>query len=193
MTEVKAEKHPRAGRSVGPGQGEVPFDLRILNAIRQIIRATDLDSRKLAAQHQITAPQLMCLMAVVELGSTTATDIAARIHLSTSTLVGVLERLEDKGLVQRARDPDDRRVLHVTATAAARDLVARTPFPLQYSLDRALGQMSEQERHEIATRMERLVQLMGAKAIKPAPMLEILAVSKHQKNGVPKRRDRAPG
>ena len=29
-------------------------DLRILNAIRQIIRAVDIDSRKLATEHKIT-------------------------------------------------------------------------------------------------------------------------------------------
>jgi DNA-binding MarR family transcriptional regulator len=170
----------------------LPHDLRILNAIRQIIRAADLDSRKLAADHQITAPQLVCLMAVVELGSTTATDIAKRIHLSESTLVGVLERLEDKMLIERARDEDDRRILHVTATAEARSLVARTPFPLQYALDRALNQLTEAERNRLAASMERLVELMGVREIKPAPMLEILAVSKRQKNGEGTRRQRSP-
>jgi DNA-binding MarR family transcriptional regulator len=171
----------RDGDTAPRHQGQ--HSLRILNAIRQIIRAADLDSRKLAAEHQITAPQLLCLMAIVELGTTTATDIAQRIHVSESTLVGVLERLEDKKLIERARGQDDRRVLHLTATSEARDLVASTPFPLQYSLDRALNQMSEKERHHTAACVERLVDLMGAGEIQPAPMLEILAVSQRQKGG----------
>ena len=37
-------------------QDQDGYGLRILNAIRQIIRAADLDSRQLAAHHQITAP-----------------------------------------------------------------------------------------------------------------------------------------
>jgi len=91
-------------------------DLRILNAIRQIIRAVDIDSRKLAAQHHVTGPQLMCLMAIVENGSITSTDVAARVHLDTSTLVGVLDRLEKKGLIRRERSHEDRRQVLLAAT-----------------------------------------------------------------------------
>jgi DNA-binding MarR family transcriptional regulator len=156
--------------------GSFRHDLRILNAIRQIIRAADIDSCKLAAQHQITSPQLMCLMAIVEKGSTTAIEIARRIHLSASTLVGVLDRLEAKGLIHRERNAEDRREIVVTPTAAGRDLVSKTPFPLQYSLAKALTQLSADEREHVAGWMERLVELMGAGEIDNGPMLEIVAL-----------------
>ena len=151
--------------------------LRILNAIRQMIRAADIDSRKLAAQHRITSPQLMCLMAVVEQGSTTAIEIARRIHLSASTLVGVLDRLEAKGLILRVRNAEDRREIAVTPTTAGCDLVSKTPFPLQYSLAKAMKQLSADERDHVAGWMERLVALMGAVEIDDGPMLEIVAMS----------------
>ena len=155
-------------------------DLRILNAIRQIIRAADIDSRKLAAEHDITAPQLMCLMAVVEKGTTTATDIATRIHLSESTLVGVLERLEGKGLIRRGRDAEDRRLVMVTPTDRGRALVSKMPFPLQFSLNKALKQLSAKEREAIAEWMERLVDLMGVRNVSAGPMLEIVTLGKRQ-------------
>ena len=155
-------------------------DLRILNAIRQIIRATDIDSRKLAAEYRITSPQLMCLLAVVEKGSITAIDISRRIHLSPSTLVGILDRLEAKGLIQRERNEDDRREITVRATEAGLKLASQTPFPLQYSLGKALSQLSEQERDEIARWMERLVELMGIREIDPSPMLEITVLGERQ-------------
>jgi DNA-binding MarR family transcriptional regulator len=167
-------------RRVGAEDDGSRYDLRILNAIRQIIRAADIDSRKLAAEHQITSPQLMCLLAAVERGSATATDIAARIHLSPSTLVGVLDRLEEKHLVRRARDVEDRRRVEVMPTDEGRALATETPFPLQYSLDKALKQLSRNEREHLAASMERLASLMGAKEIEPAPMLEIVAVRKRQ-------------
>ena len=155
-------------------------DLRILNAIRQMIRATDIDSRKLAAEHRITSPQLMCLLAVVEKGSITAIDISRRIHLSPSTLVGILDRPEAKGLIQRERNEDDRREITVRATETGLKLASQTPFPLQYSLGKALSQLSEQERDEIARWMERLVELMGISEIDPSPMLEITALGERQ-------------
>ena len=160
--------------------------LRILNAIRQMIRVTDIDSRRLAAEHGITSPQLMSLMAVAERGeATTAVEIAQRIHVSTSTLVGVLDRLEAKGLIRRQRNAEDRREVSIVATDAGRALVAKTPFPLQYSLGRALVKLSPQEREQMAQGMERLVELMGAKEMDAAPMLEIVALGGREREHPP--------
>jgi DNA-binding MarR family transcriptional regulator len=153
-------------------------DLRILNAIRQIIRAVDIDSRKLAAQHNVTGPQLMCLLAVVENGSITSTDVAGRVHLDPSTLVGVLDRLEKKGLVLRERSHEDRREVHLTATEAGRKLAARTPYPMQHTLGEKLRGISASEREQIARSMERLVSLVGADKLDSGPILEITSAAR---------------
>lgn len=157
--------------------------LRILNAIRQIIRAANLDSRQLAAKHQITAPQLVSLMAIAEKDPTTAIDVSRRVHLGASTMVGVLDRLEAKGLISRERGSEDRRQVWVRATDAGRELVAHTPFPLQYSLERAFGKMSHEEREQIATAVERLVQLMAVPGVDASPMLEIVGVHSAEEAG----------
>jgi DNA-binding MarR family transcriptional regulator len=183
MTETPRISPTGNGGLAACDQANTRQNLRLLNAIRQIIRAADVDSRKLAAEHQITAPQLMCLMAVVEKGAVTAADIARRIHLSPSTLVGVLDRLEAKGLVRRVRNAADRREVAVMPTDEGRALVAKTPFPLQYSLDRALAQLPEQEQEQMAISMERLADLMGAGSIDPMPMLEIITVHECQNRG----------
>jgi DNA-binding MarR family transcriptional regulator len=94
--------------------------------------------------------------------------------------VGILDRLESKGLVQRERNEKDRREIAITATQAGLKLASQTPFPLQYSLGNALSQLSEQERDEIARWMERLVELMGIREIDPSPMLEINALGERQ-------------
>jgi len=157
---------------------------RILDAIRQIIRAADLDSRQLASKHQITAPQLVSLMAIVEKEPTTAIDVSRRVHLAPSTMVGVLDRLEAKALITRERDSEDRRQVWVRATDAGRALVQTTPFPLQFSLERAFGKMTEAEREQTAAAMERLVQLMAvAPEIDASPMLEIVAVNARDEHG----------
>lgn len=156
----------------------------ILDAIRQIIRAADLDSRQLAAKHQITAPQLVSLMAIVEKEPTTAADVSRRVHLGASTMVGVLDRLEAKGLITRERGSEDRRQIWVRATEAGRTLVAHTPFPLQFSLERAFGKMTQEERQQTAAAMERLVQLMAVPPEADAsPMLEIVAVHARDEHG----------
>ena len=175
------------GSPAGAQSPEDRYDLRILYAIRKIVRRIDIDSRKLAAKHQITGPQLIALITVVERGPIGVAGIAKHIHLSASTMVGILDRLEDKGLVHRRRDTHDRRKVYVSATDAGQMLVAEAPYPLQYSLQEALKRLSEREQKQTATSLERLVRLLGAEEIEAAPVLKIGPLGKLPKPAAPQR------
>lgn len=156
------------------------YDLRILRALRRITRAIALHSRQLAAYSNITAPQLVCLRAVVENGPLTTTAISREIHVSPSTVVGILDRLEDKGWVLRERSREDRRIVMVSATDAGRNLVRDTPSPLQQKLAEALNELPELEQATITLSLERIVALMESSESVDAsateatsPMLEV--------------------
>ena len=171
-------KRPRKKRNTARNHD----GLRILNAIRQIIRAADLDSRQLAAKHRITAPQLVSLMGMVEKEPCTAIEVAKRVHLGASTMVGVLDRLEAKGLITRRRDSVDRRKVFIHVTEAGRRLVANTPFPLQNALERAFRRMSRDERVRTADSLDRLVELMSVAELDASPMLEIVGIHKRNQD-----------
>lgn len=169
MKEVR-NRGPAAERPNPDPQVESPHDQRVLFALRRIIRAVDIYSRKLVAEHQITGPQLVCLNAVVEAGPLTATDLAHAIHLSTSTVVRILDRLEARGLIQRQRQRDDRRRVHVTATLAGHDLSVRTPYSAEHPLHLALRQLPERRRASIAALLEDLVESMDARDLSASPL-----------------------
>jgi len=147
------------------------YDLRILRALRRITRSIALHSRQLAAVSHITAPQLMCLRTVIASGPITATAISREIHVSPSTVVGILDRLEDKGLVRRERSREDRRTVFVTATPAGVALAEEAPSPLQKHLAEALNALPELEQATITLSLERIVALMeqGGQAAPPEP------------------------
>ncbi|KCB40034.1 sugar-specific transcriptional regulator, TrmB family [Bordetella hinzii 5132] len=105
--------------SVNTTEPSQQYDLRILRALRRITRSIALHSRQLAAVSHITAPQLMCLRTVIANGPMTATAISREIHVSPSTVVGILDRLEDKGLIRRERGREDRRIVFVTPPTPA--------------------------------------------------------------------------
>jgi len=148
------------------------YELRILQALRRIIRAVDIHSYKLASQHRITGPQLACLLAVKESGPLTGANLAKKVYLSPSTLVGIVDRLEEKGLVRRQRDSKDRRQVHISITAAGKRLVAEAPSLLQDTLAQALVELPELEQVSITLALEKLVDLMEARHIGAAPVLE---------------------
>lgn len=145
----------------------------MLRALRRIIRAVDLHSRKLFQQHQITGPQLICLLAIGESEPVTQSLIARQIHLSLSTVNGILDRLESRGLVRRERSVEDRRLVRLTLTGPGRALVASAPSPLQDTLAQALNELPEIEQATLAASLDRIVELMEVGHLDAAPILEV--------------------
>lgn len=154
------------------------YELRILQALRRIIRAVDIHSHKLTTQYKITGPQLACLLAVMESGPITSARLAQKVYLSPSTIVGIIDRLEEKKLVQRSRDSKDRRRIHICITPVGKQLVAATPSLLQDTLVNALVQLPDSEQIAITMALEKLVDLMEAGHIGAAPVLETGPISR---------------
>lgn len=148
------------------------YDLEILQSLRRIIRAVDLHSRRLKAAFELTAPQLVCLLTVAEEGPISLSFVALRMHLSPSTVVGILDRLEARGLVERTRDQQDRRVVRVTATTKGRRLARRAPSPLHDNLADSLARLPRRDQASIASALGRIVELMEARSLDAAPILK---------------------
>ena len=148
------------------------LDLRILQAFRRIIRAIDLHSRKLVAGFKITGPQLWCLLAIEESGPITSVELSRRVNLSPSTIVGILDRLEEKGLLIRERSIQDRRRVFLKTTDAGRALARKAPLPLQERLIEALRKLPEVEQRTITDSLEKVVEMLHAESLSAAPVLE---------------------
>lgn len=148
------------------------YDLRILQSLRKIIRSVDIHSRKLSMQYDITAPQLITLLLIVDKGPLTIACIAKEVHLSPSTLVGIIDRLESKGYVQRERNARDRRQIFISSTQEGRFFMSQAPSPLQETLAQALGALTPLEQATISLSLERIVELMEANDLDAAPILQ---------------------
>ena len=144
---------------------------RILRALRRMSRAVDLHSRRLASQHRLTGPQLVCLRAIEAAGRLTPSGLAREVSLSQPTITGIVDRLARRGLLHRARDEQDRRRVFVSLTDTGRELVADAPSPLQDTFARNLDRLSEGEQQRIAQTLELVVRMMEAERLDAAPML----------------------
>jgi DNA-binding MarR family transcriptional regulator len=162
---------PEAASSSGIAP-ESAYELRIIQSLRRIIRAIEIYSRKLAQDHQITGPQLGCLLAVLEAGPLLATRLAKKVHLSPSTVVGIVDRLEKKGLITRERISHDRRQIHIIVTEAGRRVAMSAPSPIQERLSEALKNLPELERVSIVLALEKVVDLMEAGRVDASPVLK---------------------
>lgn len=138
--------------------------IRILQSVRRIAQCVEHHSKRLKATHNITSPQLVALMAIAQLGPSTLKSIGRAIHLSSSTVVGIVDRLEEKKLVCRERDTRDRRNVYVTVTAAGQTLVENAPSALPQGFSSALGALPENDQHTLVVVLEQFAALLEVKA-----------------------------
>ena len=145
--------------------------LRVLMALRRITRAIDIYSRKLRDQFKITSPQLICLYSLRKQDSLTLSQLAKLISLSVSTTNGVVDRLEEKGLLTRTRSAEDRRKVVLQITEKGLEVAKAAPALLQDRLSDALRRLPELEQVAITLSLERVVKLMEAEHLDSSPLL----------------------
>ena len=137
-----------------------PCSQRTLQSLRRIMRAVDLHSRRLAVRYNVTGPQLACLRAIHGQGSMTSAQLAREVYLSPSTIVGILDRLEEKGWITRRRSSQDRRLIDVSVTVAGAELLGTISSPLTENLSSALGRLPESEQAAINLALDKLISLI---------------------------------
>ncbi len=146
-------------------------DYRVLCSLRRIIRSVDIYSRRLNSEFGLTAPQLICLRAVVSNAGITLSRLTSEVSLSPSTVTGIVDRLETKGLLKRERCRKDRRKVYLFPSPAGRDITERSPSLLQDQLSHSLSELSAEEQILIAESLERVVHLMEAQDVVASPNL----------------------
>jgi DNA-binding MarR family transcriptional regulator len=130
-----------------PGTIDTPPDLvkQIIHQIRRMIQAKELYTKELHKNYAITAAQLNCLLALHENGRMPPSQIAKLIMVKSSTVTGIVDRLEIKGLVVRSRSSSDRRVINIELTDAGIKLAHKAPPPIQQKILDALKELPEKD------------------------------------------------
>src|SRR4051812_41233713 len=90
------------------------------------------------AELELSPPQAMALLRLDPESGMPMRRLAGALHCDTSNVTGIVDRLEDRGLVERRTDPRDRRVKRLLLTgegAARRELLlqrlSEPPEPLR--------------------------------------------------------------
>ncbi len=156
---------------------ELSIENQIVAAIRRIIQAVELNSRRLVESIGLTGPQLAVLREAARCGPMPVGALARAVHLSQPTVTGILNRLEKRGLIQRERSVNDRRAVNVNVTEAGRDLSSSAPSLLQDSFHRRLGDLEPWEQTMILSILQRIAGMMDAEKIDASPLLVTGSVS----------------
>lgn len=150
----------------------------VLVSLRQIIRAIDLHSKKLSKESGLTAPQLILMRSIRELGEVTIKQLSNHTNMSQATATIILDRLQRNGLIERKRSETDKRKVHAVLTEEGKERLANAPLPLQQSFINKFQQLDDWEQTLLLSSVQRLSAMMNAEDIDVAPVLELGSITK---------------
>ena len=155
-----------------PQKSMKPID-QVLTSLRRVIRAIDLHSKQLVKTASVTGPQLRLLQLIRSQGDATASELSEAMSLSQATVTSILDRLEDRGLIERVRSSTDKRKVHPRLTESGNRLLDKAPAALQDNFVRKFDQLQSWEQHMIIASLQRLAEMMDAERIDASPYLDL--------------------
>jgi len=102
-------------------------------------------------------PQQAQLLCTLIGGPVGMTELGRLLHLEKSSLTGLVDRVERRGLVARTRDPSDRRASQVALTGQGARLAAQSHGDVTARLEALARGLAPAERKRLASAIAQLL------------------------------------
>lgn len=133
-----------------------------MQSLRRIVKSLEDYSQSVEKRFNLTGPQLWALWELGRSGPCALKDLAERMKLDPSTVVGVVDRLVVKGLVVRNPDPSDRRRISLVPTPKGEEILVAAPHPAQGHLLAGLERMDRSNVENLHEALDTLVKVLEA-------------------------------
>jgi len=101
-----------------------------------------------------TLPQLSVISILEKYGEQKVSELSLKMGLSDSTVSGILDRLEQKDIIKRERNKDDRRVVKISLTGKSKEFCKDFRRKKEKYFTQLLKNLSEQEIKDIIKGLE---------------------------------------
>ena len=147
--------------------------LEILVSIRKIVRSLNLESKSIQKDFGLSITQLLCLGHLHNSPDyrSNIKELMDLLSLNSSTISGIINRLEKRGYVARVSSESDRRSKAITLTASGMKLLQETPNVLHDRLSQKLDKLSEEEKQMIKKALGIITAAMEIKEMDTSPLL----------------------
>lgn len=154
----------------------------ILIKIRKIVRSIDIESKKIQKEYGVSIPQVLCLSYLRESSNYQATqgEIRKYVNLNSSTVSGIINRLEKKGYLARLPKAGDKRVANIVLTSAGDELLKTIPPLLHEQLSERLKKLNGDELEKLEVGLESLVALLDIEQVDASPIIMLKIDSEQQ-------------
>ena len=133
---------------------------QIIFSIRKLVQASELYTKELNKKYQVSTAQLNCILTLYEYGPLPPSQIAKHMMVKSSTVTGVVDRLEKKGIAERMRNSPDRRVITIQLTETGKKLAENAPPPIQQKIIDGLKQTDKNKVEQIVSSLNMLTSML---------------------------------
>ena len=144
--------------------------------LRFVVAFHALNGRQECEGLLVSPRQARAMMHLARFPHRTMGELAEGLDISLSWASRVVDELVESGRVERVRDPDDRRVIHVRLTATARAIAERMLQQRGRVVANALASVAPAERPAILQFLRRLapaVEALASQSAPPEPEMQI--------------------
>lgn len=142
----------------------------IIDDLRRISQAINEQSKNAVSKTGLTAPQLWAMKILDRTAPIRVSELARRMFLHPATVVGILDRLENKELITRVRSKEDRRAVDLYLTDLGKKIVIDAPEVTQSMLINGLDGLTDDQLRCVTEGMRLVVRILGAENIPPQPL-----------------------
>ena len=141
----------------------------IVQLLRRMVGRIYVDSKRMVKRFGLTGPQTLVLRALLHSGPMSSAALAKAIFVTPSNLTGIIDRLEQKGLVTRTRQVTDRRVQLLALTETGGHKAGSLPDPIEEKLAAGLALLDEEQAGAIRAAIEQVVGFIDAEKAPDVP------------------------
>lgn len=109
---------------------------------------------------EYTVPQITALQFLYENEKMTLSELSYKMKLSKSTVSGIIDRLENHGLVERIRSTEDKRIVYITIAEKSNFLEEHIQFHVNKYLGSLVEKASKEDLQLILTGLQTLKELL---------------------------------
>ncbi len=145
----------------------------ILIKVRKIVRSINLESKRILKAYGVSIPQILCLNFLYKAKNcqSTQNEIRKFLNLNSSTVTGIVNRLERENLVARLPKSGDKRVSNIALTSKGEKLINQVPPLLHEQLSDKLNKLSAEEHKKLEQSLDTLIKMLDIEEVEASPMI----------------------
>ena len=145
----------------------------IMISIRKIVRAINLESKRIEKDYSLSIPQLLTLKYLEEKTEykSSMKELKEHLSLNASTVSGIVARLESKGFIARLPNPTDKRSTPIVLTSNGNRLIKQTDESLHERVMRKSNSLTEEEYRQILVSFQTIIEIFDIDNVDASPII----------------------